>query len=52
MADGQPYEMTNDSENFLRYSGRNLQKGLSLLCGENVQKRAFTIMRRKTNCCL
>ena len=34
MADAQPYELTEDSENFLRYSGRDLQKGLSLLCGE------------------
>jgi hypothetical protein len=34
MTDAQPYEMTDDSENFLPYSGRNLQKGLPLLCGE------------------
>jgi hypothetical protein len=34
MADAQPYEMPDDSENFLRYAGRNLQKGLPLLWGE------------------
>lgn len=34
MADEQPYEITDVSENFLPYSGRNLQKGLPLLCGE------------------